>query len=309
MDKFIEFITTNRIFPSEKAVIALGVFDGVHPGHRKVIAAASALAAETGGRAGAVTFIPHPRQILGNANDLKLLMPESDRIAALTASGAEFVCKINFSGTVAGWDAEDFLKRLQNCGLFELAGICVGSNWRFGRNGSGNRELLAGFCRKNHIRFIPVEEVEDHGNIVSSTLIRKLTAAGELDEVRRIYGDHARISGTVKSGMHAASRDLKAPTANIELQYGVMVPDGVYAGYSDIAGKRFPAVLNIGCAPTYDVQEKRIEVHLIGFEGDLYGRMLTVALVKKLRDIRKFSSVDELKTQIAQDIAEAQQLL
>ena len=308
MNKFIEFITPEAGFPVKKAVIALGVFDGVHPGHRKVVATAAQLAAELGVCTGAVTFIPHPRQVLGSAGSLNLLMPENIRTEKLLDAGADFVAKINFSREIADWDAGKFLNDLRNCGLFEIAGICVGSNWRFGRNGSGNREVLAEFCRKHNIRFIPVEEVEDHGKIVSSTLIRNLTAAGEIDEVHRISGSFPQISGTVCSGMGAAGKDLKTPTANLELQYGVMVPDGVYAGSTEINGVNFPAVLNIGTAPTYEVKEKRIEVHLIGFSGDLYGRFLSVSLLRKLRDIRKFDSIEELKAQIAIDIQETVRL-
>ena len=302
MDKFIEFITNAGNFPSQKAVIALGVFDGVHPGHRKVMETATALAGETGAAAGAVTFIPHPRQVLGNPEEIKLLMPEADRIAGLQRAGAEFVCKINFSREIAAWSAEEFLEKLVNCNLFQLTGICVGSNWRFGKNGSGNRELLEKFCNEHGIRFIPVEEVEDKGSIVSSSLLRKLTAAGMLEEFKRIYGDYPKLTGIVRSGMRAAGKDLNAPTANLELQYGVMVPDGVYAGCSEVDGIRYPAVLNIGFAPTYGVKEKRIETHLIGFNGNLYDRNLTVTLVKKLRDICKFDSVEMLKEQIVKDV-------
>lgn len=309
MDKFIEFITNAGNFPSPKAVIALGVFDGVHPGHRKVMETAAALAGETGAVAGAVTFIPHPRQVLGTPDEIKLLMPEADRIENLQKAGAEFVCKINFSKEIAAWDAKEFLEELVNCGLFQLTGICVGSNWRFGKNGSGNRKVLEKFCRERNIRFIPVEEVEDHGSIVSSTLLRKLTAAGMLEEFKRIYGDYPKLSGIVRSGMHAAGKDLNAPTANLELQYGVMVPDGVYAGYSEVDGSRYPAVLNIGAAPTYGVEEKRIEIHLIGFSGNLYDRTLSVTLIRKLRDICKFDSIDLLKQQISRDVEAARKAI
>jgi riboflavin kinase/FMN adenylyltransferase len=235
-------------------------------------------------------------------------MPEACRVAELQRAGADFVAKINFSREISTWDAEKFLTDLRDCGLFKLAGICVGSNWKFGRNGSGNRELLAEFCRNNGIEFLPVNEVEDHGKVVSSTLIRQLTAAGEIEEVHRICGNYPRIYGTVRHGMQAASRDLKAPTANMELQYGVMVPDGVYAGSAEVDGCAYPAVLNIGTAPTYDIKEKRIEVHLLNFSGDLYGKFLAVSLRRKLRDIRKFESVDELKNQIASDIKTALEL-
>ena len=309
MDNFIKFITTNPVFSDKKAVIALGVFDGVHPGHRRVIASAVELAGRLQLPMGVVTFVPHPRQVLGNDKSLKLLMPESRRVAELQKCGADFVAQINFSREIAGWDAELFLQKLRDCGLFQIAGICVGSNWRFGRNGGGDKELLSGFCKKCGIEFIPVPEVIEEENIVSSTWLRKLTAEGDFEKIYRIYGVYPELFGEVKHGMQAAGKDLSAPTANLELQYGVMPPDGVYAGYTTVDGTVYPAVLNIGPAPTYHIQEKRIEIHLIGFSGDLYGTFQSVTLLCKVRDIRKFDSVGELKEQIKADIGAAKNAL
>ena len=309
MDNFIKIITTNPVFPDEKAVIALGVFDGVHPGHRKVIASAVELAHRLQCRTGVVTFVPHPRQVLGNDDALKLLMPELRRVEELQKCGADFVAQINFSMEIARWDAEAFLQKLRDCGLFKIAGICVGSNWKFGKNGSGNRELLSRFCQNSGIGFIPVPEIKAGENIVSSSWLRKLTADGEFEEIRRIYGTYPEIYGTVQSGMRAAGKDLNAPTANIELEYGVMVPDGVYAGSVQINGTIYPAVLNIGPAPTYSVEERRIEVHLIGFSGNLYGTKQKVTLIRKLRDICKFDSIEMLKNQIRSDIENARSIV
>lgn len=308
MDKFIEIIAPGNNFPVKKAVIALGVFDGVHPGHRQVVANARKLAGELGAVPGAVTFVPHPRQILGHEQDFQLLLPEALRCEALLNAGAEFVGRINFSREIANWDAEKFLCALRDCGLFELSGICVGSNWRFGRNGCGNKAVLTGFCAENNIAFIPVDEIKDDEGIISSTRLRRMIAQGELEKYREIAGKYPLLAGKVVTGMHIAGKELAAPTANLELHYGVPVPHGVYAGYSTVDGQCYKAVLNIGPAPTYDVTQTRIEIHLLGFKGDLYDREIAVTVIKKLRDIRKFASPQELKLQIARDMENALQI-
>ena len=305
MDKFIKIIYPEGNFPVKKAVIALGVFDGVHSGHQLVVRQAAELAAAKNCAAGAVTFVPHPRQVLTGASGPGLLIPETERIRRLLDAGADFAAQINFDERIAAWDAETFLINLRDCGIFELAGICVGSNWRFGKNGSGTRDVLAGFCAAADIDFIPVPEMEADGAVVSSTRIREAVAAGQLAKAYQLAGYLPQLTGTVGGGMQIAGKVLNAPTANVVLQYGVLPPDGVYAGYSELNGKKFPAVLNIGTAPTYDVSERRIEVHLIGFSGNLYGKELTVSLVKKLRDICKFNDPQELKNQISSDIENA----
>ena len=308
MNKFIEIIAPGRDFPVEKAVIALGVFDGVHPGHRQVVANARELAVKLGAVPGAVTFVPHPRQILGRDKDFQLLLPEAVRCDALLDAGAEFVGRINFSREIATWDAEKFLCALRDCGLFKLSGICVGSNWRFGRNGCGNKALLTKFCAENNIAFIPVDEVEDDEGIISSTRLRRMIAQGELEKYREQTGRYPVLAGHVVPGMHVAGKELAAPTANLELHYGVLVPHGVYAGYSTVDGQRYKAVLNIGPAPTYDVTQTRIEIHLLNFKGDLYDREISTEVIKKLRDICKFASPQELKQQIAVDIENTLQI-
>lgn len=308
MDKFIEIITPGNDFPVKKAVIALGVFDGVHPGHRQVVANARELAEKLGAVPGAVTFVPHPRQILGHDKNFQLLFPEALRCQALLDAGAAFVGRINFSPEIANWDAEKFLCALRDCGLFQLAGICVGSNWRFGRNGCGNCEVLMEFCSRNNIAFIPVDEVRDDKGIISSTRLRQMIAAGELEKYCELTGKYPLLAGVVVSGMHLAGKELSAPTANLELHCGVLMPHGVYAGYSTVDNKRYKSVLNIGPAPTYDVEQTRVEIHLLDFKGDLYGREISTEVVKKLRDIRKFASPQELKQQIALDIESALQL-
>ena len=188
--------------------------------------------------------------------------------------------------------------------MFKLAGISVGSNWHFGKNGCGNKEVLARFCQENEIAFAPVDEITDAGGVISSSRLRRMIADGELENYRRTAGNFPLLYGKIVPGMHIAGKELEAPTANLESDYGVLPPHGVYCGYSCVDGKNYPAVLNIGPAPTYNVAQTRVEIHLLEFNGTLYGREIGVYLIKKLRDIRKFSSPQELKQQIKLDITQ-----
>lgn len=305
MDDFIKFSAPEALSGIKRGVVALGVFDGVHRGHRKVVECARATAEKHSACAVALTFSPHPRLVLAGNDAVRLLMTESERLKCLRDCGADITGIISFSREIAAWEPERFLDELIGALPFELKGICVGSNWRFGRYGSGNRDILAAYCRLRDIDFVPVPEVEERGITVSSSVIRQLIRDGELAEVCKLAGRPPQLHGKVVPGMKVAGKELSAPTANLELACGILPPDGVYAGSAELEGKFYPAVLNIGVAPTYNVTVRRIEIHFIGYSGNLYGRELTVSLEKFLRPIRRFSSPEELKAQIMADIAEA----
>ena len=305
MDNFIKFSAPEALSGIKRGVVALGVFDGVHRGHRKVVECARATAEKHSACAAALTFIPHPRQVLAGDDAVQLLMPESERLQCLLSCGADITGTISFSRKIASWEPERFLDELVNALPFELKGICVGSNWRFGRSGSGNRDTLVAYCRQRNIDFVPVPEVEDRGVTVSSSVIRQLIRDGKLSEACALAGRPPQLHGKVVSGMKVAGKELSAPTANLEMDCGILPPDGVYAGSAELDGKFYPAVLNIGLAPTYNVTVRRIEIHFIGYSGNLYDRELTVYLEKFIRSIRRFSSPEELKAQIMADIAEA----
>lgn len=303
-------ICGNLIFERQLPVIAaIGVFDGVHLGHRKIISAAAVRAAETGAKVLALSFKPHPRELLNLSDPPKLLVSESDRWSLLRDAGADVCAFINFNAEVAALAPEDFLEELKNIPQLDIRGICVGSNWRFGRQGSGNRATLEKFCRRANWSLDAVPELEMDGITVSSSAIRTALADGELAKAENMLGRKVSLTGVVEHGFNIASRKLDAPTANLHLQYGVMPPDGVYAGSAVVDGINYPAALNIGVAPTFGNDMRRIEIHLIGYAGDLYGRELSVKLHRFLRPERRFASPEELKKQIASDIAEIQKSL
>ena len=283
-------------------VLALGVFDGVHLGHRRIIAAAAEAARRRGAPTAALTFFPHPREVL-EGTPPTLLLPPEERLRRLRLAGADDAGAIRFTPELARMEPNEFLAELAR--LTGLAGIAVGAHWRFGSGGTGNRETIAAFAAERGLAFAAPEELELGGERVSSSAIRRLTAAGELDTAAAMLGRPCRIFGRVVRGFGEAAHLLRAPTANLEPAFGVTPPDGVYAGAVPFpGGKRIPAAVNIGVSPTFDRPggtRRRIEVHLIGFSGSLYGELLEVELLERLREERRFGSPELLARQIRAD--------
>lgn len=304
MENFIVPAGNLKLPLPARVIVACGVFDGVHYGHRRIIECAKARAQEKDCRVLALSFSPHPRQLLSPVDAPALLVSKERRISLLQDAGADLCAFINFTEQVAALEPLDFLRRLAENPFFEISGICVGKNWRFGRLGSGRREILADFCSKKNWSFDAVAELEKFGIIISSSAIRQAVAAGDLVRAKEMLGRPAELEGVVVHGFAIAKNELSAPTANLEVSAGVMPPDGVYSGTVKIGQTAYPAALNIGIAPTYGNDLHRVEIHLIGFDGDLYGKKLVVALNRFLRKERCFASPQELKAQIFADIAE-----
>ena len=303
MDFSIQFDTPGA--PEQGVVMGFGVFDGVHPGHRLIISTVRDMAAQCGAVPAAVTFVPHPRAVLPGMEAPELIISVEERLKQLRLAGARITGVIPFTPAFGALGPEEFLQKLLEDPGFTLKGICVGEDWRFGKQGKGDAAMLAEFCSRHGLLFRAVERLTYQGTNISSSAVRQLAGAGELDKASALLGRKISLSGTVVRGFRIAGRELAAPTANLQLEHGLIVPDGVYAGCARVEGKKYPAVLNIGVAPTYGVQERRVEVHLLQFAGDLYGKKLAVELLGYLRQEQKFPSPAALKEQITRDIAQA----
>jgi riboflavin kinase / FMN adenylyltransferase len=269
--------------PKPRAV-ALGVFDGVHLGHRRVLEAA--VAADL--TPTAVTFDPHPRVALGY--DVELLATPERRLELLAAAGIEETLVVDFDLDVARLLPEEFAERFLRPIGTEV--VVAGQNFRFGRARAGDLALLArlGF----DVRPVPLVDG------ASSTRIRDLLRAGEVARAARLLGRPPEVPGVVVAG-DARGGTLGFPTANLRPEPEVVVPGyGIYAGAAD--GHR--AAISIGTNPHYGGEERRIEAFLLDFEGDLYGRRLTLELWARLRDEQSFANEDELVAQIARDVEE-----
>ena len=274
-------------FPRARRAVALGTFDGVHRGHRRVIEAAVA----SGLPAAVITFDPHPRIALGN--EVQLLTTLERRLELIGELGVEDVLVVEFDLETARLEPEDFAERVLRPFGAEI--VVAGVNFRFGRKRRGDLTLLAelGFDAR------PVPLVEG----ISSSTIRALVAAAELERAAEALGRPPEVEGTVVAG-DARGGTLGFPTANLRVPAELLVPAyGIYAG---AVGDHLAAV-SIGVNPHYGGSERRVEVHLLDFAGELYGQRLVVALWRRLREERAFASEDELVEQIARDVEAVRQ--
>jgi riboflavin kinase / FMN adenylyltransferase len=264
--------------------VAIGTFDGVHLGHRRVVEEALA----TGLRVRVLTFHPHPRVVLGNF--VELISTLERRLELLAELGVAETTVLEFTLEVSQLEPAAFAAT-------HLAGadvVVAGEDFRFGRKRSGDLDLLA---RLGHeVRPVPLLAG------VSSTEVRRHLHAGEVREAARLLGRPAELDGVVVPGDQRGGT-LGYPTANLSVDPSVLVPGyGIYAGSAQIDGRDHRAAISIGTNPHYGGEERRIEPHLLDFEGDLYGRRLVVELWQRLRDEQVFESERELIDQIARDV-------
>lgn len=265
--------------------VAIGTFDGVHLGHRRVLEAAVAV----GHTPTVVTFDPHPRTVLGN--QVELIAPLQRRLELLAELGIEDVLVVEFTLELAGLDPVTFAEQTLRAIGAEV--VVAGANFRFGRGRTGDLELLRrlGF----DARAVSLAEG------VSSSQIRQLLRAGEIERAAQGLGRPPELEGIVVSG-HARGGTLGFPTANLLVDANVVVPAyGIYAGFAE--GTQ--AAVSVGTNPHYGGNERRIEAFLLDFDGDLYGRRLVVELWRRLRDERAFASEAELVEQIARDVEQS----
>jgi len=290
---------------NQKTIYALGFFDGVHLGHRALLKTCRELAEKHSCRAGVVTFEAHPDAlVLGKAP--ALLTTSKDRKRLLHALGAEMVWELPFDKEIMSTHWSDFLTQLLEAGA---VGFVCGEDFRFGAGGVGTAKRLAAFCESRNLPCAIVAEQVMDGERISSTRIRGLLEQGDLAAANRLLGHPHILSGVVTEGKQLG-RTLGFPTANLCLAEGLIVPKfGVYATTVAVDGKAYPAVTNIGTRPTVNGQGVNAECHLLDFEGDLYGKEVTVAFYEFLRPEQKFDSLKELKSQIAADTAKVSKML
>ncbi len=289
-----------RFLNGRRVALAMGFFDGVHLGHRRVIESARA----EGAVRAVLSFCNHPAGVLRPEAHPKLLTPDPQcKNALLEKLGVQAHLCIPFTRELADTEAEAFLDTLRA----ELNPAClsVGSNWRFGRRGSGNAETLRAYGARHGIAVAVNELLERNGPRVSSSRIREVLAQGRLEDATDLLGHPFCICGVVEHGQHLA-RSLGFPTANITLQpHAAVPPFGVYAVSADVGGQELHGIANLGLRPTIDETHKpiRLETHFKDWAGNLYGTRLTVALRRFIRPERKFSSIDELRAAIRRDVA------
>jgi riboflavin kinase / FMN adenylyltransferase len=289
-------------------VVALGNFDGVHLGHQAVLRRAVEEGERRGVRVVATTFDPHPRAVLGPRVQPELLTTLELRREALLRYGADELRVIRFDEELARKSPEEFVRDVL-VGEIGAEAVVVGENFRFGYRAAGGVEELGRLMRAcgGEAYAVAVRGEAGKGDI-SSTRIRELIARGEVGEAAALLGRPYVLRGEVVVG-DRRGRSIGFPTANVLPHAAVVVPArGVYAGFVSDGRAVHPACTNVGVAPTFGRGESRIEAYVIGFGGDLYGRVVDVSFVRRIRPEKRFSGVEELKEQIARDVEEARRI-
>ncbi len=288
-------------------LLTIGAFDGIHRGHQHLLSQLITKARRNGCFSSVVSFSPHPRSVLRPGSQPGCLTTGKDRIALLRALGLDLLVLLNFTPRLAQTPARDFVYELRQ-GL-RMRELWVGADFGLGRNREGNVEMLRCLAQEFSFRLHVVDPVYDNGKPISSTRIRALLARGEVVEAARLLGRCYALSGRVVSGAQRGKK-LGFPTANLAPETGCLVPgNGVYAVWAWLGDVSNPAVANIGVRPTFDGEGRSIEVHLLDFEGDLYGREMRIEFVERLRGERRFSEPAALIAQIGADIARAREVL
>lgn len=278
---------------------AMGFFDGVHRGHRRVIESADT----PGALRGVLTFAQHPLAVLAPQRQPKLITPVAEQKRALLAElGVQVLLELPFTPELAATGPREFLDALR--GVCRMAGISVGRNWHFGKGGVGNAAFVEAYAAEHGLRACVQDMAELQGERICSSRIRELLQEGNLPLAQEMLGHAFSIHGTVEPGQKLA-RKLGFPTANMQIHpAAVLPPFGVYEVAASVEGTVVRGIANLGLRPTIDEAQKvlRLETHLLGWQGDLYGRPLQVELLRFLRPERKFASVAGLQAQIAADI-------
>ena len=289
------------------SVVTVGVFDGVHRGHQRLVGRAVEIAASRGRPVVAVTFDPHPEEVLRPGSHPPFLCTVRRRAGLLGALGVDAVCLLPFSYEFSQLGPEDFVRAVLADRLHTVA-VVVGENFRFGHKAAGDAALLAQLGEKYEFTAEGVPLLGDDGEVISSTLIREQLAGGDVAAAAEALGRPHRVEGPVVRG-HRRGRALGFPTANLECVPNLVIPaDGVYAGWLDASG-RWPAAISVGTNPTFGAAERSVEAYALDRDDlDLYGTHAAVDFTHRLRGMEKFGSADELAAAMRRDADTAREL-
>ena len=289
------------------SAVALGVFDGVHLGHRAILGAAVAHARATGSPALACTFEPHPMEVLQPDRAPLPITTLDERLDLIAACGIDGAVVLEFTRELAAVEPEAFVKDVL---VDRLAArqVVVGFNHRFGRGARGDAALLRELGSRLGFSVDVIEPLTVDGVPVSSTAIRAALGRGDLDAAARMLGRPYTLPGKVVAGA-GRGRTLGFPTANVAPDRPVLVAAGVYACTVEVGGQRRQAVVNVGVRPTFGEEALAVEAYLFDFSGDLYGQTVRLAFVSRVREERRFGSIDALRAQIADDVEAARKRL
>src|SRR3954453_2221508 len=288
--------------------IAIGVFDGVHLGHQAVISTSAEHALAENGTPVVVTFDPHPEKVLRPQKAPHLLTATSHKIALIQTLGVRHLLVIPFNTQFAATEPEDFVQQLVQHSN-PLREICVGHEWSFGKNRRGNLELLTKVGATFDFNVVGIRPVTLQGEIISSTTIRRAVETGDLKKAAAMLGREYAILGTVVHGDDLGKK-IGFPTANLSAHSEQFPQNGVYFAEASLDGVVYPGVVNLGYRPTISSErsDRILEVYLLDFNRNVYGKDLELRFIRYLRPEKKFENVDALVRQIECDVQQAREL-
>ncbi len=289
-------------FPADEAsIVTIGTFDGVHLGHQKILKQLIDTSRKSKLKSVLLTFFPHPRMVLQPDISMRLIQTIQEREKALQKTGLDYLVIHPFSTEFSRLSADDYVKQILVEQL-NVRKVVVGYDHRFGRNRTASLEDMYHYADIHEFEVIEINAEKIESTAVSSTKIRKAIDEGNIELANTYLGHSFTIEGMVIDG-DKRGRELSYPTANIDLQnqHKIVPKQGVYLVKSKLKGRVVYGMMNIGTKPTFDTTMPSIEVHFLDWNGDLYGQAVQVELLKWVREERKFSSVEELQTQIQAD--------
>ena len=296
-----------RLAPHPHPVVALGNFDGVHLGHREILKTAIERARAASGTSFALTFDPLPARVIAPERAPRLILAPEDKLELLRQSGIDGVIVVAFTPELSRLAPEEFVREYL-LGKIGARQVVVGHSVSFGHARAGNAQVMNELGMRMGFRTTIVGPVRIDGEVVSSTRVRELIAAGEMGTAARLLGRNHFISGVIVHGRERG-RTIGFPTANIEPATEFLPPDGVYATRLMLDDGAFASITNIGMRPTFGEPARTIEAHVFNFDRDIYGAKVRLDIVERIRGERKFASGQELAAQIAQDLKRAREIL
>ncbi len=293
--------------PEKDALLTIGVFDGVHLGHRYLISQLTERARQQNLLSCVVTFNQHPRAVLSPDTSLPYLTDVNEKVRLLRNAGVDAVVVLTFDSELAQLSADQFIGLLKK--HRKMRGLIIGPDFTLGRDRGGDINRLRQLGTDMDFSLTMITPVMVNSEVVSSTAIRNALADGNMPRVARLLGRLFRLQGEVTSGAGRGTK-LGFPTANLALEPKQALPeDGVYATWSYIDDKTYQSMTNIGQRPTFNGKERIVETYILDYHGNLYGRELIIDIVERLRSEQRFDNVEELKKQMREDVEQGRLIL
>ncbi len=288
-------------------LLAVGVFDGVHLGHKYLLSQLMEQAGQEALLSGVVTFRQHPREVLSPGTELPYLTTFDQKADLLKKEGIDMVVSLSFTPELARLTAREFILLLKK--HLRMRGLVVGPDFTLGRGREGNTDALRQLGQELGFSMTVISPRMIGGEMVSSTAIRNALADGKIEKVVKLLGRPYSLQNTVTTGA-GRGKGLGFPTANLKMnQRQALPPDGVYATWAYVNGQAYESMTNIGRRPTFGENERNIEVFLLNYHGNLYNQEMKVDIIARLREEKRFDTVDELKKQIAEDVKRGKAIL